>query len=91
LVNAFLAKNNVTTLEHLSYHPDLTTAGCCLFPRQKSTLKGRHYCDATDVVNAMEELKMLSQDGFQEYFKRLYSRLHKCVVVQGDCFEGNVG
>jgi len=37
-----------------------------------------------------EELKSLSQKGFQECFQHLNSCWHKCIVAQEDCFEGNV-
>jgi hypothetical protein len=33
---------------------------------------------------------LLSLNGFQECFQHLYSRWQKCIVVQGDYFEGNV-
>jgi hypothetical protein len=71
-------------------YPDLTPADFCLFPGLKSALKGRRFCDATDIITAMEKLKMLSQDGLQECSKHLYSRWQKRVVVQGDSSEENV-
>ena len=74
LFKVFLANNNVTTLEHPPYSPDLDPADFYLFPRLKSALKGRRFCDATDIIkNATEELKRLSQNDFQEYFQHLYS------------------
>jgi hypothetical protein len=36
----FLAKNNVTTLEHSPYSPDLAPPDFCLFSRLKSAMKG---------------------------------------------------
>jgi len=46
---------------------------------------------ATGVIkNATEELKRLSQNGFQEWFQHPYSRWQKCIFAQGDYFEGNV-
>jgi hypothetical protein len=69
LVKDFLAKNNVTTLEHPPNSLDLVPAYFYLFPRLQLALKGRHFCDAADTIkNATEELKMLSQNGFKEYF-----------------------
>jgi len=63
----------------------------CLFPRLTSAFKGRCFCDGTDVIkNVMEELKRLSQRGFQECFQHLYSRWQKCIIAQGEYFEGNV-
>jgi hypothetical protein len=40
IVQDFLAKNNVTTLEHLSYSPDLAAAVFCLFHPMKSVVSG---------------------------------------------------
>jgi transposase len=55
LVMDFLAKNNVTTLEHPPYSSDLASADFYLFPQLKSALKGQQVCDATDFIkNAME-------------------------------------
>jgi hypothetical protein len=50
-------------------HPDLAAVNFYLFPLLKSSLKEWHFFDATDVIkNATEELKRLSQNGFQECF-----------------------
>ena len=78
LVKDFSAKNNVTTL---------TTSWLQLifyvFPRLKSALN-----DITK--NVTDELKRLSQNGFHECSQHLYTHWQKCIVVQGDYFEGNV-
>ena len=64
-VKDFLAKNNVTRLEHLPYPPDLAAAEFYLSSRLKSALNGWSLCDATEIIkNATEELKRLSQNGF---------------------------
>jgi hypothetical protein len=61
LVEVFLTKNNVTKLEQLSHSPELAPGDFYLFCRLKSALKGRRFCDATDIIkNAKEELKKLS-------------------------------
>jgi hypothetical protein len=74
LVKDFLPKNDVTTLKHLPYSPELAAADFSVFPRMKSALKGRRFCDATDVIkNVTEGLKRLSQIGFQECFQHIYS------------------
>ena len=33
---------------------------------------------------------MVLENGFQESFQHLYSRWQKCIVAQGDYYEGNV-
>jgi uncharacterized protein YhbP (UPF0306 family) len=61
LVKDFLAKNNVTTLQHSPYSSDVAAAEFYLFPGKKSALKGRRYCAAVDIIqNTTEELKRLS-------------------------------
>jgi len=81
LVKYFLTKSIVTTLEHPLYSPDMDTLDFYLLP----WLKGRHICAATEIIkNATEELKSLSQNGFQECFQQLYSRWQKCIVARGD-------
>jgi hypothetical protein len=59
LFKDFLAKNNVTTLEHIPHSPDLAAADCHLFPRLKSALKGRFFYASDVIKNATEELKKL--------------------------------
>jgi len=57
----------VTTLVHPPYSPDVAPADVYLFSPLKSVLKGRRFCDATDIIkNEKEELKRLSQNGFQD-------------------------
>jgi hypothetical protein len=58
----FIAKNDVPTM-NIAHTSDLVSADFYLFPRMKSALKRRCFCDATDIIkNATEELKRLSQN-----------------------------
>jgi hypothetical protein len=64
-----LRNNNVTTLQHPPYSPNLPPADFYLFLRLKSKLKRRHFCDGTDIIkNATKELKRLSQNGLPKTF-----------------------
>jgi hypothetical protein len=59
----FLTKTNGTTLEHSSYSPHMGPGDFYLFPGLKSSLKGRRFCYATDIIkNATKELKKLLQN-----------------------------
>jgi transposase len=70
LVKDFLAKKQRDNTAASPYSPDLAPADLCLFPGLKSALKGQRLCDTTDFIkNVTEELKRLSQNGFQEYFQ----------------------
>ena len=65
LVKDFLAKTNVTTLQHLPFSHDPAPVDFYLLLRLKSALMGLRFCDATDIIkNAKEELKRPSQNGF---------------------------
>jgi len=61
LVKVLLTKNNVATLEQLPRSPDLAAADFYLLYEMESAVRGRRFCDATDIIkNAEEELKRLS-------------------------------
>jgi hypothetical protein len=65
LVKDFLAKNDLTTMQHPTHTSDLAPADLYLFPQLKSALKEQRLCDTTDIIkNATEELKRLSKNGF---------------------------
>ena len=82
LVDHFLAKKYVTTLQHHPYSIYLTPADFYPFPRLKSAVKAQRFCGASDFINnATEEpKKRLSQNGFQEFFQHLYSLWQNCMV-----------
>jgi len=84
LVKDFLANKNVTTLQHNQHSHNLVPTDFYLFPRLKSALKERRFCDVADIIkNAEEELKRLSQNGFQECMQQFYSRWKECTVAKG--------
>jgi len=46
---------------------------------------GQDFCDAADIIeDVTEELKRLSQNGFQECFQHRHSCWRKCIVAQGN-------
>jgi hypothetical protein len=54
----------MTKLDHSPYFPDRAAGDFHLFFRLKSALKGRDFCDTTDIIkNAPEELKRFSKHG----------------------------
>jgi transposase len=74
VVKDFLAETYVKTVQRPPYSSEMAAADFYLFPRLKSTLKGRRFCDTADISkNATEELKRLSQNGFQECFEHFCS------------------
>jgi transposase len=73
LVEGFVTKNNVTTLELHPYSRDLAVADIYLFLRLKSALLERRF-NATGIIkNVTQELKRLTQNYFQKCFQHFYS------------------
>jgi hypothetical protein len=91
LVKDFLAKNNVTTLGHHSNSPDLVPTDFDLFSQLILVLKGRGFCDATEIIKDVSiDMKRLLQNGFQEYFQQIYSRWQEFLIPQGEYFQRKV-
>jgi hypothetical protein len=84
LVKDFLAKNNVTTLEHHPYSLDVAAADLYLFPRMKSALKGLRLCDKIAKNAFTEWLSGIFLTIFQLYkgtiLKEMWRQLLYCFV-----------
>ena len=86
LVKDFLAKNNVTTLEHPPHSPDLVPAEFYLFLRLRPSLNGQCFCDVTGIIkNATEELKRLSKNASRNVSYN-FTVAGRCVYLQ----KGNI-
>jgi [histone H3]-lysine36 N-dimethyltransferase SETMAR len=89
-VQGYLAKHCTTVLSHPPYSPDLSPCDFNLFPKLKERLKGRHFANSEEVKEASKiALREVGKDGFQSCFQDLYARWQKCIVAEGDYFEGN--
>jgi hypothetical protein len=75
----FLAKNNMTTLDHLPHSPDLAAAEFYVFHQLKSVLRQRHVCYSTDIIkNAPEELKMFHKTGYISNSFTVAGKVYSC-------------
>jgi len=85
LVRNFLATNETTVIPQPPYSPDLAPAHFFLFPKLKSTLKGRRF-DTFDEIqkNSTKELFAIPKEAFQSWQKRW----ERCVASEGNYFEG---
>ena len=86
LVRNFLAKNETTVVPQPPYSPDLAPADFFLFPKLKSTLKWRRF-DTFDEIqkNSTKGLFAIPKEAFQSWQKRW----ERCVVSEGNYFEGD--
>jgi hypothetical protein len=60
-----------------------------LFPRLKSIIKGASFADVTAIQERVTViLRSIPKEAFAGSFQKLYERCQKCVVKDGDYFEG---
>ncbi|GBO01446.1 hypothetical protein AVEN_176516-1 [Araneus ventricosus] len=89
LVKRFLDQHGVTELSHPPYSPDLSPMDFLLLPKLKGTLKGRQFTDIAYIQAAViRELKAIPVEEFSRTFDDLYMRCQRCIVYDGDYFEG---
>ncbi|KYQ55784.1 hypothetical protein ALC60_02906 [Trachymyrmex zeteki] len=61
-----------------------------LFPKLKRPMKGRRFATIEEIKAAsLEELKAIPKSAFQKCFDDWKKRWHKCIVSEGDYFEGD--
>ncbi|KYN39393.1 hypothetical protein ALC56_06212 [Trachymyrmex septentrionalis] len=90
LVSSFLAKNNTIIMPQPPYSPDLAPCDFFLFPKLKRPMKGRRFATIEQIKAAsLEELKAIPKSAFQKCFDDWKKRWHKCIVSEGDYFEGD--
>jgi transposase len=90
LVHNFLEKNEMTVVPQPHYSPDLTPADFFLFPKLKSTLKGRRF-DTFDEIqtNSKKDLFAIPKEAFQKAFQNWQKRWERYVASEGNYFEGD--
>jgi transposase len=74
-VKEFLAKRNITVVEHAPNSPDLAPSDFFLFFRIKNRLKGEHFYDIKS--NTAIDLNEISKNDFQTCF-RSWKTLLQC-------------
>ena len=91
LVRNFLVKNESTVVHQPSYSPDLAPAYFFLFPKLKSTLKGRRF-DTFDEIqkNSTKDLFAIQKEAFfQKAFQSWQKRWERCVASEGNYSESD--
>ncbi|KAG5308728.1 MOS1T transposase, partial [Pseudoatta argentina] len=90
LVREFLAKNNTLMMPQPPYSPDLAPCNFFLFPKLKRSMKGRRYATIEEIKRASkEELNKITKNDFLKCFEDWKKRWHKCIISDGDYFEGD--
>jgi len=90
LVREFLARHATTVLPQAPYSPDLAPADFVLFPKVKSTLKGRSFESIEAIkTNSLAHSCSIPKTAFQECFRTLKKRWQRCIQSRGEYFEGD--
>jgi len=75
---------------HPPYSPDLAPAEFFLFPKHKTTLKGRHFQTTEEIQeNVIRELRTITESAFQEAFQQWKKCWERCITSRGDYFKGD--
>lgn len=90
LIRDYCAKSETTVLPQPPYSPDLAPADFFLFPKLKSTLKGRRF-DSIDAIkeSSLEQLRAIPKEAYKSAFQSWKHRWQRCVVSKGEYFEGD--
>jgi hypothetical protein len=89
LFREFLAKH-ATVRPQPPYSLDLAPADFFLFPKFKSTLKGRRFESIEAIkTNSLAHLRSIPKTAFQERFRTLKKRWERCIQSRGEYFEGD--
>jgi len=89
LIRSYLAKHQTFVVPHPPYSPDLAPADIFLFPKLKTTMKGRRFQTTEEIQeSAIRELRGITESAFQEAFQRK-KRRERCIASRGNYFEGD--
>jgi hypothetical protein len=86
LIREFLTKHEATVVLQPPYSPDLAPAEFILFPKFKSSLKGRRFQTVEEIEeNSLRDIRAIPQNTFQGWKKRW----ERCIKSGGEYFEGD--
>ena len=89
-IREFLAKNNIAVLKQPPYSPDLAARDFFRFPKVEGVIKRTCFQDWSVIRTAvMKELRVISQESFQECMEEWHRRMKKCIRPQEDYFKGD--
>ena len=92
IVREFLTKNNMTTVPHLAYLPNLAPCNFYVFAKMKLRLKRRRFVSTEEIqAESQQVLNTLTLTDFNECFQKWQNRWDHCIQSQGDYFEGDGG
>ena len=89
-IREFLAKQETIVVLQPTYSPDLAPADFFLFPKLKSTLKGRRFQTVEEMKeNSLQDLRAIPRNTFQDAFQNCIKCWERCINSRGKYFEGD--
>jgi len=90
LSRAFLTKHEATIVPQPPYSPDLAPTDLFLFPKLKSSLKGRRFQTVEEVEkNSIRDLRAIPQNTFQDALQNWKKRCERYIKSGGEYLEGD--
>jgi hypothetical protein len=83
LVRQFLTSTKMTVISHPPYSPDLAPWDFFLFPKMILKLKGWRFGSTGEIRAELQDVKMLTQNDFQQCFRSWKSRWDCCINEEG--------
>ena len=90
LIRIYLAKHQTSVVPHPPYSPGLVPADFFVFPKLKTTLKGRFQTIEEIQENAIRELRAITESAFQEAFQQWKNVGNGVSPVEGTTLKGTV-
>jgi len=88
IVREFLTKNNMTTVPHPAYSPDLPPFNCYLLPKMKIRLKGWRFISIEEIQAELQQVQnTLTQADIIECFQKWQNHRDRCIQTQGAYYE----
>jgi hypothetical protein len=85
-----LAKHSIPVVPHPPYSPDLAPCDFFLFPRLKSTLKGKRFEDVAEIqLNMTRQLQAIPKQAYQTCIEKWKDHWNRCIQSGGSYFEGD--
>ena len=89
-VREFLTKNNMTTIPHPAYSPDLVPCDFYVFPKMILWLKGQRFVSIEETQAESQQVLNTLED-FNKCVQKWQIRWDSCIQAQGDYLEGDGG
>jgi hypothetical protein len=90
LIREFLTKHEATVVPQPPYSPYSAPVDFILFPKFKSSLKGRRFQAVEEIEeNSLRDLCVIPQNTLQDWFQDWKKRWKRCIKSGGEYLEGD--